>query len=185
MRKYLKGVGLLCMDTLSCIHGVGWWHWQSSFDSSISSSKLCWLLCTNRHFNAIVSQIWFWPFWVMLIKLWLKVVHIHQRQNMNWSLAHKFKAINVTFLPKKLASNVQSSCKEKSKWPKSELWHYCIKATKYAYDTNNVPEFCCCCFKCKFFLYISLNMHEISNRYNFLAICVTPVLYLQSSIDTS
>ena len=76
-----------------------------------------------------MSQLWFWPFWVMFLKLWLKVVHIHQRQNMNWPLADNFKATSVTFLPKKLASNVQSSCIDKSKWPKSELWHYCIKAT--------------------------------------------------------
>ena len=27
MREGLTGVGLLCMDTLSCIHGVGRWHW--------------------------------------------------------------------------------------------------------------------------------------------------------------
>ena len=27
IHKCLKGVGLLCMDTLSCIHGVGRWHW--------------------------------------------------------------------------------------------------------------------------------------------------------------
>ena len=83
-----------------------------------------------RRFNAIVSQLWFWPFCVMFLKLWLKVVHIDQRQNMNWPLADNFEATNVTFLPKKLASNVQSTCIGNSKWPKSELWHYCIKATK-------------------------------------------------------
>ena len=27
MREWLSGVGLLCMDTLSCIHGVGRWRW--------------------------------------------------------------------------------------------------------------------------------------------------------------
>ena len=83
-----------------------------------------------RRFNAIVSQLRFWPFWVMFLKLWLKVVHIDQRQNMNWHLADNFEATNVTLLPKKLASNVQSSCIDNSKWPKSKLWHYCIKATK-------------------------------------------------------
>ena len=53
-----------------------------------------------------------------------------KRQNMNWPLAANFEATNVTFLPKKLASNVQSTCIDNSKRPKSELWHYCIKATK-------------------------------------------------------
>ena len=66
---------------------------------------------------------------VMFLKLWLKVVHIDQRQNMNWPLADNFEAKNVTFLPIKLASNVQSSCIDNSKWPKSELWLYCSKAT--------------------------------------------------------
>ena len=84
---------------------------------------------TIRCFNAIVSQLWFWPFWVMFLKLWLKVVHIDQRQNMNWPLADNFEAKNVMFLPKKLASNVQSSCIDNSKRQKAELWHYCIKAT--------------------------------------------------------
>ena len=32
-----------------------------------------------RRFNAIVSQLWFWPFWVMFLNLWLKVIHIDQR----------------------------------------------------------------------------------------------------------
>ena len=47
----------------------------------------------------------------------------------NWPLAANFEATNVTFLPKKLASNVQYTCIDNSKRPKSELWHYCIKAT--------------------------------------------------------
>ena len=55
---------------------------------------------------------------------------MNKRQNMNWPLAANFEATNVTFLPKKLASNVQSTCIDNSKRPKSELWHYCIKATK-------------------------------------------------------
>ena len=79
-------------------------------------------------FNAIVSQLWFW---VMFLKLWLKVMHIDQRQNMNWPLAANLKATNMMFSSKKLASNVQSSCIDNSKWPTSELWHYCIKATLY------------------------------------------------------
>ena len=29
MRECLTGAVLLCMDTLSCIHGVGRWHWYS------------------------------------------------------------------------------------------------------------------------------------------------------------
>ena len=45
--------------------------------------------------------------------------------------ADNFEATNVTFLSKNLASNVQSSCIDNSKWPKSELWHYFIKATKW------------------------------------------------------
>ena len=40
---------------------------------------------------------------------------------MNRPLANNLEATNVTFLPKKLASNVQSSCIDNSKWPKSEL----------------------------------------------------------------
>ena len=54
---------------------------------------------------------------------------MNKRQNMNWPLAANFEATNVTFLPKKLASNVQSTCIDNSKRPKSKLWHYCIKAT--------------------------------------------------------
>ena len=50
---------------------------------------------------------------------------------MNWPLAANFEATNVTFLPKKLSSNVQSTCIDNSKRPKSELWLYCIKATIY------------------------------------------------------
>ena len=84
-----------------------------------------------------MSQLWFWPFWVMFLKLWLKFVDIHQSQNMNWPLADNFEATNVTFLPKKLASNVQSSCIDKSKCPKSELWHYWIKATIYSVQFMN------------------------------------------------
>ena len=105
----------------------------------VSTPKKKW-----RRFNAIVSQLWLWPFWVMFLKLWLKVVHIDQRQNMNWPLADNFKATNMTFLTKKLASNVQSSCIDNSKWPKSELWHYCIKATNYYWVTfsrQRVNEF--------------------------------------------
>ena len=56
---------------------------------------------------------------------------MNKRQNMNWPLAANFEATNVTFLPKKLASNVQSTCIDNSKRPKSKLWHYCIKATIY------------------------------------------------------
>ena len=86
---------------------------------------------TFRRFKAIVSQLWFWPFWVMFLKLWLKsyCIHIDQRQNMNWPLGDNFEAPNMTFLSKNFASNVQSSCIDNSKRPKSELWHYCIKAT--------------------------------------------------------
>ena len=58
---------------------------------------------------------------------------------MNWPLAANFEATNVTFLPKKLSSNVQSTCIDNSKRPKSKLWHYCIKATipsgKWIYKT--------------------------------------------------
>ena len=67
-------------------------------------------------------------------------VHIHQRQNMNWPLADNFEATNVSFLPKKFASNVQSSCTEKSKWSISELWHYCIKATIWCCDASIVEQ---------------------------------------------
>ena len=84
-----------------------------------------------RRFNAIVSQLRFLSFWVMFLNLWLKVIHIEARQNMNWYLVDNFEATNLTFLPKKLSSNVQSSCIDNSNWPKSELWHYCIKATIY------------------------------------------------------
>ena len=99
-------------------------------ESAVLTFQFSWqLVCIIRRFNAIVSQLWFWPFWVMFLNLWLKVVHIDQRQNMNWPLADNFESTNVTFLPKKLASNVQSSCIDNSKWLKSELRHYCIKAT--------------------------------------------------------
>ena len=54
---------------------------------------------------------------------------LNKRQTMNWPLAANFEATNVTFLPKKLALNVQSTCIDNSKRPKSKLWHYCIKAT--------------------------------------------------------
>ena len=56
---------------------------------------------------------------------------------MNLPLAANFEATNVTFLPKKLASNVQSSCIDNSKRPKSMLCHYCIKATIYIYRRFN------------------------------------------------
>ena len=104
--------------------------------TSFPFNKLSLLPYVYICFNAIVSQLWFRPFWVMFLNLWLKVVHIDQRQNMNWPLAANFETTNVTFLPKKLASNVQSSCIDNSKRPKSELWHYCIKATNYYTDTN-------------------------------------------------
>ena len=50
---------------------------------------------------------------------------------MNLPLADIFEATNITFLSENSASNVQFSCIDNSKWPKSELWHYCIKATIY------------------------------------------------------
>ena len=50
-----------------------------------------------------------------------------------WGSTSSFEVTNMTFLSKKkLASNVQSSCIDNSKWPKSEFWHYCIKVTKWA-----------------------------------------------------
>ena len=62
----------------------------------------CTFLCSYfRRFNAIVSQLWFWPFWVKFLNLWLKVVHIDQWQKLNWPLADNFEATNVTFFQKK------------------------------------------------------------------------------------
>ena len=83
-----------------------------------------------RRFNAIVSQLWFWPFWVMFFKLWLKS-YTH-RPKAKYELTSRWQYWSYkydVFNKKKLASNVQSSCIDNSKWPKSELWHYCIKAT--------------------------------------------------------
>ena len=54
-------------------------------------------LYTYRRFNAIVSQLWFWPFWFMCLKLWLQVIHVDPRQTMNWPIADNLEATNVTF----------------------------------------------------------------------------------------
>ena len=67
--------------------------------------------------------------------MWLKVVLIDQRPNINWPLADNFEATNVTFLPKKLASNVQSSCIDKSKWQKMYIYIYTLYVYIYTLYT--------------------------------------------------
>ena len=137
--KTIEGIRLLFSELIE-VHKVylqckAWLSSYCSFCVILNSTKVRHFHPGRRYrrFNAIVSQLRFWPFWVLFLKLWLKFIHIDQRQNMNWLLAANFEATNVTFLPKKLASNVQFSCIDKLKWPKSELWHYCIKATIYIY----------------------------------------------------
>ena len=41
MRELLTGIGLLCMDTLSCIHGVGPWHWPAAWSYVPVQSSSC------------------------------------------------------------------------------------------------------------------------------------------------
>ena len=40
MRECLRWVGLLCMDTLSCIHGVGRWLWKSACCMKLRSCQI-------------------------------------------------------------------------------------------------------------------------------------------------
>ena len=63
--------------------------------------------------------------------------HIDPRQNMNWPLySSQFRSYKYDVFTKKIVikSNVQSSCIDNSKWPKSKLWHYCIKAMIWSYS---------------------------------------------------
>ena len=110
------------------------WAWKQEAIIRIVYIYIYIYIYIDRRFDAIVSQLWFWPFWFMCLKLWLNFAHIDQRQNMNWPLADNLEATNMTFLPKNLSSNVQSSSIDNSKWPKSKLWHYCIKVTIYSME---------------------------------------------------
>ena len=91
----------------------------------------------------------------MSLKLWLKVVHIEQKAKYELTSSSQFRSYKCDVFTKKLASNVQSTCIDNSKRPKSKLWHYCIKATKcktfrkasnlkQATFCSDISKFWCC-----------------------------------------
>ena len=77
MRECLTGVGLLCMDTLSCIHGVGQWHLYSACCMEIHSCPVlllfssCFLLDLSSWKGLVLN-----PLKIIII---LIMVFIHYR----------------------------------------------------------------------------------------------------------
>ena len=96
MRECLTGVGLLCMDTLSCIHGVGRWPWEENMihtvrwrSSSLRGAKylLIWSQalsvptrceCFGRNaLNSIRTGAWVWASGVnqaLLLFSWMSFI---------------------------------------------------------------------------------------------------------------
>ena len=57
MLECLNGVGLLCMDTFSCIHGVGRWHCSGSLSAALCYVPIQDYSCSLRVFFYRTSAV--------------------------------------------------------------------------------------------------------------------------------